>query len=58
MGHPEVAADVLLGLGTLLLADHHDPAAVDPGQAGNDRLVLAEQAVAVELDELVGHRGD
>ena len=53
--HPEVAPDVLVGVGALLLADDHDPPAVDPGEAGDDRGVVAEQPVAVELDEVVGH---
>ena len=42
----------------LLLADHDDAPATDPGKARHDRLVIAEQAVAVQLDELVGHLGD
>ena len=54
--HAEVAPDVLLGVGALLLADDDDPTAADPGEAGHDRRIVAEQAVAVELDELVGHR--
>ena len=56
MGHPEVAPDVLVRLGALLLADHDEPVAVDPGKARHDRLVVAECAVAVELHELIGHR--
>ena len=55
MGHAEVAPDVLLGVGALLLADDRDAAAVDRGEAADDRRVVAEQPVAVELDELVGH---
>ena len=58
VGHPEVAPDVLLGVGALLLADDDDPPAVEPGEAGDDRGVVAEQPVAVELDEVVGHRRD
>ena len=56
VGHPEVAPDVLVRLGALLLADDDEPPAVDPGESRDDRLVVAERAVAVELDELVGHR--
>ena len=58
VGHPEVAPDVLVGVGALLLADDDDPPAVDPGEPGDDRRVVAEQAVAVQLDEVVGHRVD
>ena len=58
VGHPEVAPDVLVGVGALLLADDHDPPAVEPGEPGDHRRVVAEQPVAVELDEVVGHRLD
>src|ERR1700694_3087256 len=58
MGHPEVAPDVVLGLGPLLLTDDDDPPAVDPGEAADDRGVVAEEAVAVKLDVLVGHGRD
>ena len=33
VGHAEVAPDVLVGVGALLLADDDDPPAVDPGEA-------------------------
>ena len=58
MGHPEVPPDVLIGVGALLLADDDDATVADRGQAGDDGLVVAEEAVAVELDEVVGHRAD
>ena len=54
--HPEVAPDVLVGVVALLLADDRDPPAVDPGEPGDHRGVVAEEPVAVELDEAVGHR--
>ena len=57
MGHPEVAPDVLVGVGALLLADDDDPPAVDAGEASDHRRVVAEQPVAVELDRLLGHAG-
>ena len=38
MRHPEVAPDVLVGVGALLLADDDDPPAADPGEPGDDRL--------------------
>ena len=56
--HAEVAPHVLLGVGALLLADHDHAPALDPREARDDRLVVAEQPVAVELDELVGDLGD
>jgi len=52
---PEVAADVFLGVLALLETDDRDPPARDHRQSGHDRGVVAEAAVAVELDELVGH---
>ena len=51
--HPEVAPDVLVGVGPLLLTDDRDHAAVEPGQAGHDRGVVAEEPVAVQLDEVL-----
>ena len=56
--HAEVAADVLLGVGALLLADDRDPVAADGREPRDDRLVVAEHPVAVELDELVGDDGE
>ena len=56
MGHPEVAPDVLLGVGALLLADDHDPPPPIRAKPVTIALAVAEQPVAVELDELVGHR--
>ena len=56
--HPEVAPDVLVGVVALLLADDGDTPPVEPGEAGDHRRVVAEQPVAVELDEAVGHRLD
>ena len=51
----EVAADVLFGVLALLEADDGDAPVADPGQAGDHRRVVAEEAVAVQLDELVRH---
>ena len=55
VGHAEVAPDVLVGVGALLLADEGDAPPVDPSPAGDERRVVAEAAVAVQLDDLVGH---
>ncbi len=40
----------------LLLADHHHRLALEASEAADDRLVVAELAVALELDELVDQR--
>ena len=50
--HAEVALHVLLGGAPLLVADHEHRLAVEAGEAGDDRRVLAEAPVAVELDEV------
>src|SRR5262249_37616151 len=42
-----------LGVAALLVADHHDLAAVEARHPADDRLVVGEGAVAGELDELV-----
>jgi hypothetical protein len=43
---------VLLSVPAFLLADDRDLLAVQAGQAGNDRLVVAETPVAVKFDEI------
>ena len=53
--HAEVAVEVLLGVAAALVADDHDRLAVEARPAADDRGVLAEGAVAVQLDE-VGER--
>ena len=58
VGHPEVAPDVLVGVGPLLLADDRDDPSVDPGEPRDHRLVIAEEAVTMEFDEGVGHLRD
>ena len=58
VGHAEVAPDVLVRVGALLLADDDDPTPVEARQADDHRRVIAEQAVAVELDEVVGDAVD
>ena len=50
VGHPEVPLHVLLRPAALLVAHDDDAAAVEGGQAGDDGGVLAEAAVALELD--------
>ena len=50
--HPEVADHVLLGVPALLVAEQHHRPAVQPRPAPDDRRVLAEGAVAGELEEV------
>jgi hypothetical protein len=47
--HAEVAQRPLLGVAPLLVAEHHARLAVEAGQAADDRLVVGEGAVAVQL---------
>ena len=56
--HPEVAFDVLLRRGALLLTDDHDRAAAELGDPGDDRRIVAEPAIPVELLEAVEHPAD
>src|SRR5262249_18566610 len=51
-GHAEVAVEVLLGVAALLLAEHDQRAAVEAGEAADDRRVVAEAAIAAEFDEV------
>ncbi len=48
----EVPIDLLLGVAALLMADHGDGLVVKEREAGDDRGVVAEPPVAVELREL------
>src|ERR1043165_2415440 len=48
--HAEVATDVLVGVGALLLTVEHDPPAVDAREARDHRGIVAEPPVAVQLD--------
>src|SRR5262249_23292876 len=51
-GHPEVAADLLLRVAPLLVADDgHGPAAKE-AEPRHDRRIIGEPPVALELDEL------
>jgi len=52
MWHPEVAPEILLGIPAALVADDHDGLAVQPGPSSHDGSVLAERAIAVQLDEV------
>ena len=50
---PEIALDAVLQIAALFLSDHCDRLVADPADARNNRTVVAEPAVAVELDEPV-----
>ena len=49
---PEVPVDLLLGVAALLVADDGDGLVVEEREAGDDRRVVAEPAIAVDLGEL------
>src|SRR6266540_1541248 len=54
--HAEIVLEPALGRGALLVADHADALAAEPAEAADDRVILAEFAVAGERRE-VGHQG-
>src|ERR1700716_1831420 len=56
--HAEVANDVLLGRRSLLLANDDDRTAIKLGDAADDRWVVAERAVSVELLKALEHAAD
>src|SRR4029453_2686596 len=58
MRHAEVPRDVLAGVAAFLVADHHHRLTVEGGQAAHDRLVVAEDAVAVQLDPVLHQQVD
>ena len=51
--HPEVARDVLLGRCALLLADDDDRPSVEVRDPADDRGIVTEAAVAVQLVEAI-----
>ena len=57
-GTAEVAPDVLLGVGALAVPENRHPTTVEGAQTGEHRLVVAEVAVAVELDDVGEERLD
>ena len=56
MGAAEVAGVPLLERFAFLVAHDHDLVAVELGEAGADGPIVAEELVAVQLDELVEHQ--
>ena len=52
-GAAEVAVGALLEVAALLVADERDRAAAEAAEAGDDRRILAADAVAVQLGEVV-----
>src|SRR5438067_1139646 len=52
LGHAEVAHRAFLGVAALLVADHHAGLAIEARQTADDRLVVREGAVAVQLMEI------
>src|SRR5581483_40016 len=58
MRHAEVPVELLRGVPTLLVAEDHHRAAADPSEAADDRVVVAEHAVPVQLDEVLAQQAD
>jgi hypothetical protein len=52
MGFAEIAPDSLLGRTAALMADDCDRAASEVAQAGDDRAVVGEAAIAVKLEKV------
>src|SRR3954454_3243067 len=52
MRHSEVALQLLLGVAPALVPDHHDRVVVEACPAADDRRVVTERAIPVELDEI------
>ena len=46
---PEIAKDFLLGVAALLLRDHHHRLRIEPAHAGDDGVIVAEGAVAMQF---------
>src|SRR5690606_26524989 len=52
MGAPEMAGDFLRGVLALAMADDEHAPAAQGAEPGEDRGIIAERAVAMELDEV------
>src|SRR5437867_12854853 len=52
MRHPEVPCDLLARLPPLLVPDDHHALVLEAGEAGHDRRIVAEEPIAVELEEV------
>ena len=57
-GGAEIVLDAGGGVVALLVADHHHRRAAKPAQPADDGLVVAEFAVAAQLDEILDQAGD
>ena len=51
--HPEVPVRALADVPPLLVSNEHDRAPVEAGKARDDRRIVGERAVSVQLDEVV-----
>src|SRR5262249_52260123 len=56
--HPEVARDVMAGVAALLMPDHPHRRSLEAREAAHDGLVVAVDAVAVELHEVLEEQAD
>src|SRR5438552_2708827 len=56
-GHAKVSEDLLLGIASLLMADHDHRLAVETGKTSDDRRVVRKRAVAVQFLEIGKQRG-
>ena len=56
--HAEVAMDVVLRVAALLVAEHEHFPFIELRDAADDRRIVAEAAIAVELDEVVHQQAD
>src|SRR5439155_25584480 len=53
MQHAEVTGDILARVPPLLVADDHDPQIFESAEPADNRRVVAVEAIAVELDEVL-----
>ena len=57
-GHSEIVLEAAGGVVAFLVADQHDPSPAEAAEPADDRLVLAEIAVAGERHEILDQAGD
>ena len=52
LGHAEISVELILGVASLLMPDHHDRLAAETRQATDDRGILRKQTVALQFLEI------
>ena len=53
MRHSEIAADIFVGVPAFLMTDDSDGTSIDGAETADDGFVVANTAIAMQLDEII-----